>query len=155
MSQFKRPAGVCFQFGDELPAVDLSSLLRKITGFLQDLDPHAKLNRFDDWWEHDGLHFEREKVNFTRVFAMVNSPQSMLESTPNDDFVFVGIAPEDISWYLRYRVDWDDAGTAIVGRCELLLSEAAAVDFRQTDFEGLTRYISEIDSESFYARTIL
>ena len=155
MSQFNRPSGNCFQFGDEVPAADLSTLLCRVVSFLQEVDPYTKLHKYDDWWEHDGLHFSRGPIDFDAFFGLVNSAKRLLETTPDDDYVFVGIAPEDNSWYLRYRVEWDDDETNPVGRSDVILTRLIADQFRQIDWQELAPYVSEVDAESFYAETIL
>src|SRR5258708_17435787 len=34
---------------------------------------------------------------------------------PDDHEVFVGVAPEDAGWYLRFRAEWDADDRSIVG----------------------------------------
>jgi hypothetical protein len=154
MSEFTKPGGICFEFGDEAPAEALSSFLCRVAGFLQEVDPFAKLKRYDDWWEHDGLHFYRKQIDFDAVFEMVNSPKHLLESTPDDEFVFVGIAPENSSWYLRYRVEWNYDETSLVGRAAIILPSHCASRFREMNLSDVASYLSERDAHSFYPETI-
>ena len=155
MSGFVKPQGVCFLFGDELPAPVLSGVLCKITNFLQDVAPYAKLERYDDWWEHDGLHFHRSSVDFDVLYGMINSPKNLLESTPEDDSVFVGVAPNDNAWYLRYRVEWNDEETNLVGSCAVILPQPLAERFRVEVLANLDLKAEEINSKTFYQEVAL
>ena len=149
MKDFQRPDGVCFRFG-EISALDLSRILCGIVSFLQEVEPYVELCRYDDWWEHDGLHFGRGEIDFDTVFQPVNSPKHLLESTPPDDCVFVGIAPKDNGWYLRYRVEWDEDEVSLIGKCDLILSDPAAKKFREVQVSRLPAIPEEIGSSSFY-----
>ncbi len=155
MSSFVKAQGICFLFGDELPASDLSSILCKIANFLQDVAPYAKLQRYDDWWEHDGLQFHRGSTDFDALYRMVNSPKNLLESTPDDDSVFVGVAPDNNAWYLRYRVEWDDEETNLVGSCAVVLPKPLTEKFRAEVLANLNVKAEEKDSEVYYQEVVL
>jgi hypothetical protein len=73
------------------------------------------LYRYEDWWEHDGMHFRRESIDIHRLFEIVKSPQSSLEAMPGDLDVFVGIGPENNTWYLRFYLAWDEEGHELSG----------------------------------------
>lgn len=74
--------------------------------------------------KHDGLHFHRGQIDFDAFYTMVSSPRHLLESTPSDDSVFVGIAPADNAWYLRYRVEWDNGESNLTGSCAVIFPGA-------------------------------
>jgi hypothetical protein len=150
MSSFVKPQGICFLFGDELPATVLSNVLCKIANFLQGVAPLAKLHRYDDWWEHDGLHFHHGTIDFDALYRMINSPKNLLESTPDDASVFVGVAPDDNAWYLRYRVEWNDEETNLVGSCAVILPQPLADKFRVDVLQRLDAQAEERNSEAFY-----
>jgi hypothetical protein len=154
MREFAKPQGVCFLF-DELPASVLSNVLCKIANFLQDVAPYAKLHRYDDWWEHDGLHFHRSLIDFDALYQIINSPKNLLESTPEDFAVFVGVAPEENAWYLRYRVEWDDEETNLVGSCAIILPLSLIEKFRVEVLQNLETKAEEKDSELFYQEVVL
>lgn len=152
MSEFVRPDGTCIFSLEAIDAAELSVLLRTIVSFLQLRDPYVRLHRYEDWWEHDGLHFHRDLLDFDRLFALVNSPKSLVESTPPDDLIFVGIAPKNNQWYLRYRVEWNDDGTSLLGECALIVEG----DYPELLAEvGHLSRLTQSTSDLYYADTIL
>ncbi len=52
------PQGIVFHTDRENPIVSVSRDLCKVTAFLHELQPYAKLGKIDDRWEHDALYFE-------------------------------------------------------------------------------------------------
>jgi hypothetical protein len=97
VTQFVKPSGINFSCGENLPAAALSKALCKTASFIQQINPYAKLERYDDWWEHDGLHFHRETIVVEKLFDIVRTPKSVLKGMPGDHEVFIGIAAEDNS----------------------------------------------------------
>ena len=132
MSGFVKPQGVCFLFGGELPATILSKVLCKITNFLQDVAPYVKLQKYDDWWEHDGLHFHRKTVDFDALFQMINSPKNLLESTPDND-----------------------EESNLVGSCAVILPQPLADKFRVGVLQRLNEQAEERNSEAYYQEVVL
>jgi hypothetical protein len=119
---FSPPGGIAFHTAEGIEAGDLCILLRDVVAFLGTLRPLPRtLRRHDDWWQHDGLHFERGTITFGDLAAMVETPRALLEATPDDAAVYVGIAPEDARWYLRFRVERDADDEGILGRMALIL----------------------------------
>jgi hypothetical protein len=155
MSDFIGPQGISFCFEAELTAIELSGVLCRIASFLQSVEPYVRLRRYDDWWEHDGLHFPRGDVDFNAFFQMIGSPKGLLESTPSDDYVFVGMAPEDNAWYLRYRVEWDEDESNLIGTCAVILPEHLVEKFRIEVLPRIGPQPSEKDSERFYQEIVL
>lgn len=103
---------------------DLQALCDALTGilcFLRDLPTSDPLLRYDDWLEHDGLLFPRGRVTFSALLELVRSPRGLLEATPEDHAVRVGIAPRDQSWYLRFRADLDSGGGSPEGSFDVTL----------------------------------
>lgn len=128
-TEFNLPKGINFNCTESVPITVLSKALCRVAAFLQDLDSSAELLRYEDWWEHDGLHFYKGPMNFHQLFALVESPRALLESMQGDDFVFVGVLAADASWYLRFYVAWDDEGKELFGRFDITLSESTAEKF--------------------------
>lgn len=119
---FSPPGGIAFHTAEDIEADDLCVLLHDVVAFLGTVDPPPrKLRRHDDWWQHDGLHFARGRITFGELAAMVETPRAMLEATPDDEAVFVGIAPADARWYLRFRAERDADDERITGRMALIL----------------------------------
>jgi hypothetical protein len=118
---FTPPPGTRFTIERELPLEAVSRDLCKIVAFLQGLTPFGKLVRYDDWYDHDGLYFERGRTDFHGLFQVVQTPRALLDGTPDDDHVYAGIAPEDRGWYLRFRAERDDHGEGLMGTFSLLV----------------------------------
>ena len=154
MSQFVKPQGVCFLFDGGLSATILAHTLCRIVNFLQGVEPYATLQHYEDWWEHDGLHFYRGPADFNTLYGMVNSPRNLLASTPGDEYVFVGIAPEDSSWYLRFRVEWDDEGFDLSGRCAVILPAPLEEKFKREVLPNLAAKAEEKDSKIYYLEIV-
>ena len=150
MSQFIKPQGVCFLFDGGVSTPTLSHTLCRIVSFLQEVEPYTKLQHYEDWWEHDGLHFHRGSIDFNALYGMVNSPRSLLAATPADDYVFVGVAPDDSSWYLRFRAEWDDEGFSLSGSCAVILPASLAERFRKEVLANLDAQAEEKDSALYY-----
>jgi len=71
MATFYRPAGINFRSAEELPASVLSKMLCQTVSFLQSVEPYIKLQRYHDWWEHDGCHFHKDQIDFHELFQIV------------------------------------------------------------------------------------
>lgn len=152
---FSPPNGIAFHTVEEVEASDLCAVLRDVVAFLDTLQPQRrKLRLHDDWWQHDGLHFERGTIEFRDLVAMIETPSAMLEATPDDAEVFVGIAPGDARWYLRFRTELDADDEHITGRMALILPAESAHAFA-TAISGLPdRTLVQEAAESYYAKTI-
>ncbi len=151
---FLPPAGITFYSTEEVAISDLCALLRQTTAFLQGLQPRPELRLYNDWWEHDGLHFERCAISFHELIAMVETPRSILEATPDEDEVFVGVAPQDSGWYLRFRAEWDADDDGIVGRFAVIVRPEIAHAFI-SEIAALSRHaLVEEPADSYYKRLI-
>ena len=85
---------------------------------------------------------------------MIETPHAMLEATPDDEEVFIGIAPEDASWYLRFRAEQDEDDERITGRMALILPTGSARAFAMT-ISGLpSRALVQEAAEAYYAKII-
>jgi hypothetical protein len=150
---FTPPNGVAFHIAEEIPVADLCDLLRRVISFLQNLDVSSpRLRLYHDWWEHDGLHFDERATDFHKLFAMVENPRAILDVTPDEHAVFVGIAPEDSRWYLRFRAEWDDDETNIVGRFAVILPSELVTAFNQEVASSVQHPLAETSSETYYKR---
>jgi hypothetical protein len=91
MSDFQQPDGLNFASEGDVNVSQLSNVLCKVAAFIQRTSPYSRLEKYNDWWEHDGLHFYDRSISVERLFEMVTSPKTLLESMPGDINVFIGI----------------------------------------------------------------
>jgi hypothetical protein len=150
MPQFTKPEGINFSCSDNLPVLVLSKALCRTASFLQSLSPYVPLTKYEDWWEHDGLHFYREAANFDALFSVINSPRSLLEAMPGDDDVFIGVAPDDGSWYLRFYLAWNDEGLDLLGRFDITVPQALAERYTKEVVEGLNIGMERQEAQAYY-----
>ena len=155
MSEFSKPQGINFSCVEDVSADELATALHKTAGFLQALNPYASLHRYDDWWEHDGLHFCRGESDFSGLFKMIRSPQSLLEAMPGDDEVFVGVASDDGDWYLRFYLFWDDDGYRLLGRFDLTLPARLQLDYQEEVIQKLNLEMKATESAVYYESIIV
>jgi hypothetical protein len=143
---------VTYRCTEDLSADVLSQSLRRIAIFIQDLDPYAILRTHYDWRQHgvSGSPFANEKPSsIHNLFLTVGSPKELLRASSDDDRVFVGFAPDDNSWYLRFRLEWDDEGFNLVGRFDLTLPKEAVANFRTGVLPDLPAAIEELDESEY------
>jgi hypothetical protein len=150
---FTPPIGVAFHTEDEVRGDELVAAVRRVVAFLEGFiwTPN-ELRVFDDRWEHDGLHFERKCVKYADLFAMIASPRAMLDATPDDDCVYVGIAPEEARWYLRFRAVRDETYGEIVGAFGVVMPEDYATLFKLDVEPRSEATLTELPSHVYYAR---
>ncbi len=84
-STFQKPAGINFHCPDDVAVDALSRALCRVCSFIQDLEQSSELSRYEDWWEHDGLHFYRESLDMHGLFGLVESPRAWFEAMQGDD----------------------------------------------------------------------
>lgn len=154
MSDFQIPRGITFISPNEIDAANLSTVLAKIAAFIQARSSNAKLKRYDDWWEHDGLHFYRKPLSINDLFAIVRSPKSLLESMSGDFNVFVGIYSEELSIYVRFYVEWNDDETQLVGRIDVTVPVNLVDLFRKEIVSVSKTNFKEMDSYEYYKSII-
>ena len=152
MREFTPPEGTNFHCSGLLPVTDLSAALCKLVSYLQSADPRASLRQYDDWWEHDGLHFFKRNVGFHGVFEVVGTPRYLLEAMPGDDYVRVGVAPDSGKWYLRFFVTWDDSGSRLEGDFDITVPEEMESAFREQVLPELGLELEEENAASYYRR---
>lgn len=129
MRPFLPSAGVSFHTTAECPLENVSADLCQIASFLQGREPSAKLERFHDWWEHDGLHFPHGSTDIHGLFQMVGTPRSLIENMTGDHRVFIALSPQDRTWYLRFFADWDDDDANLVGEYSISLAQPLVTAF--------------------------
>ncbi|MFZ0062238.1 MAG: hypothetical protein WAL47_09385 [Pyrinomonadaceae bacterium] len=154
MGDFSIPAGINFSSVDNVSAEVLAHALCQTASFLQALDPYTSLLRYDDWWEHDGLHFYREEIAFDGLFKMIRSPQALLEVMPGDDEVFVGVAPMQRAWYLRFYLFWNDDGYKLLGRFDLTLPASLRQKYKEEVAHRFSFSMNESESAVYYESLI-
>jgi len=145
------PSGTVFYTLDDDPIIAISRDLCKVASFLQTHQPYAKCIRLDDWWEHDGIYFEKGSLDLHGLFQIVGTPRSLLDAMPGDHRVFVGVGAADRSWYLRVIADWDDNGELIFGEFSVTLDEQLGRKF-ETVIPELECSIQRENAASFFAR---
>ena len=152
---FTPPKGVVFRIADEIPVADLCSEMRRVVVFLQDLSLSSPLLRFyHDWWEHDGLHFDKGSIKFRELFAIAETPRALFDAAPDDHAVFIGVAPEDSRWYLRFRTEWDADEKNVVGRFDVILPSDLVAAFTREVLPGVKHPFEQVPSESYYKEVI-
>ncbi len=108
------PDGTNLRSSPCLASPMLSSALIQTVVFLKTIDKeHSELFRYDDWWEHDGLHLPRkdELIDFNILLRLVETPMSIIEAMTGENNVSVGVAPPNFQWYLRFYHDTDITGS--------------------------------------------
>jgi hypothetical protein len=153
---FSPPDGVTFHTDEDVAVTDLCTLLRRVAVFLQGLQLSSpSLRLYHDWWQHDGLHFDRRAITFHDLFAMVETPRAIFQATPDDHDVFVGVAPEGTGWYLRFRAEWDSDDQSIVGSFAVTVPSERAPAFT-TEVVALSQLrLVEEAAERYYERVIV
>ena len=152
---FSPPDGITFSTSEEVPVFDLCVLLRRISIFLRGVSsPSTDLFLYDDWWQHDGLHFSRGTITFDDLSAMVETPRALFEATPDEHAVFVGIAPRDAGWYLRFRVESDPDQRTMVGSFALTVPSEAAAAFNAEVAAGSGYPLVQEAAGRYYDRVI-
>lgn len=152
MATFSPPDGINFCCVGVLPSAELSSILSKVVGYLKRVDPHARLRQYDDWWQHDGLHFYKRDLDFGGLFDIVKTPADLIEAIQGDTYVRVGIAPMDCKWYLRFYVDAHDPEATLEGDFDLTLPDEMASGFREGVARELGCTLQQEDAWSYYRR---
>ncbi len=136
------------------PLQDTTKDLCNIAAFLQSLMVFTSnvLVRYDDWWEHDDLHFTKGRTDIHELFALLESPRHLLESMPGEDHVFIGLGPPDESWYLRVYADWDDRNEVLVAAYAIAFVESLAQRFREDTLSKLSCFEQELSSTAYFER---
>ena len=143
-----------FHTVDDVPVAALSTVLRRVASFLQGLQLSSpRLRLYHDWWEHDGFHFERRVITFHDLFAMIETPRAIFEATPDEHEVFVGVAPEDTRWYLRFRAEWGADDQSIIGWFAITVPSELAARLR-VEMASEHR-LAEEAAESYYKRIMV
>lgn len=150
MHNFSKPTGINFRSPQELSALVLSRTLCQTVSFLQNLGPYVKLQQYLDWWEHDGCHFHKQEIDFHRLLQIVESPKALLSHMSDDDNVFIGIAPNDNSWYLRFYLCWDEEELNLIGRFDITLPESLVERFRKEMTEVHAIALKEEYADIYY-----
>ena len=69
---------------------------------------------------------------------------------PGDEDVFIGVAPHDVSWYLRFYLAWDDEGFNLLGRFDVTVPQALAEGYMSEVVEGLSVGVKRQDARAYY-----
>jgi hypothetical protein len=150
MNDFKEPQGINFRCEERIPVDELSATLCNVLSFLQADAPYVTLLQYDDWWEHDGLHFLKGSTDFHKVFEITKTPRSLYEAMPGDHEVRIGIAPDDFKWYLRMFADWDESDAKLEGDFDITLPTEQAHKFRTDIVPSLPCKMVEERSDIYF-----
>ena len=151
--KYDPPIGTTFESDVEAPLDAVIQAANHILAFLQaqNIAPIG-LCRYDDWFEHDGLHFRGTKIEFSDAFGLFQTPMSLFEATPDEDLVCIGIAPESNDWYLRARAHWNFEGTSVVGMISITMIPDLADRFRESRSIQGAQILSEEESQAYFNR---
>lgn len=156
MNKYIPPIGMNYHINKNgVDPVSLSNSLCKIVSFIQSKSPFTNLRQYDDWWQHDGLHFSKDIIGFDDLFSIIETPRNIFENMPGDDWVFVGISPENNSWYLRFYLDWNRNDEYLEGRFDITIPFSMCDDFEDKVISKLNYAINKEDAEIYYKRIIL
>ncbi len=145
---FNAPQGINFS-SKVLSAPELARALCHAASFVQNTESHGvQLQKYEDWWEHDGLHFHKGTISVHELFEIVKSPQALLAAMQGDDDVFIGVAPDSQLWYLRFYLSWDDEGFELNGRFDITLPADLAPSFKQRVLDSVN--MEEQNAETYY-----
>ncbi len=150
---FEPPIGTTFTSEHEARLDEVIQTASRLLSFLQaqSISP-VRLRRYDDWLEHDGLHFPGRQIEFSEVFRLFGSPRSLFEATPKDDAVCIGIGPESNDWYLRARAHWSSEDTDLVGMISITMPPLLAQRFREEVQAQSSLPLSEEESIAHFSR---
>lgn len=153
-SNFIAPEGTNLRSGFHLRAALLSDALSQTVEFLRNIsDGDSQLFRYDDWWEHDGLHFPRKDgiINFDVLSSLVEMPEAIKAAMTGEYNVFIGVAPPSFQWYLRFYYDTDaDAEEEMFGCFDLTLPDQFVDTYRQQIVLTLGLEMQEQESIAYY-----
>ncbi|MDP4147011.1 MAG: hypothetical protein Q8936_21475 [Bacillota bacterium] len=156
MSSYIPPVGLNYRPKEnDIDPVSLSNTLCRIVSFLQSKDPNIKLNIYNDWWQHDGLHFEKGLIGYDDLFDIIETPRTIFENMPGDDWVYIGVSSEVNSWYLRFYLDWNRNDEHLLGRFDITVPLKMGNEFENEVISKLDFSIKKEDSKSYYERIIL
>ena len=81
---------------------------------------------------------------------MVKSPTALLKGMPGDFCVFVGVAPQDFRWYLRFYLDPDAVEEELFGRFDLTLPIELVASYKERVVRPLGLEMQEQDAGEYY-----
>ncbi|MFK7778923.1 MAG: hypothetical protein QM501_12525 [Gimesia sp.] len=154
-NSFPQPKGINFSLNELIPIRIMSQSLCKIASFLQNVLHATQLVQYEDWWEHDGLHFRRGECSIHDLFSVIQTPRALMNSMQGDEYVYVGIAPPDNSWYLRFYINWDDTDEELEGYFDITLREDDAILFRKSVVAEFDFLLLEQTAADYYKSIIV
>ena len=153
---FEPPIGTTFASENDARLNEVIHFASRILPFLQaqSVSP-VRLRCYDDWLEHDGLHFQGPQIEFSDAFRLFGSPRSFFEATPKDDAVCIGIGPESNDWYLRARAYCNAEDTELVGMISITMPSLLAQRYRgEVQVQSLLPLSAE-ESTAYFSRITL
>lgn len=96
--------GLTMSTQDYIPVGVLRRALRTIVFHLQRRWGEADLFSLHDWHFHDSYVSTEKPIAWAEILAIVSTDENVIDASPGDDQVFLGIFPEDRDWYLRFYV---------------------------------------------------
>jgi len=131
---YRLPNGISFcADGSPLLVVvhDLKYVVRFIQGICDDTQAFS-LKFYEDWWEHDGLHFFKTTIGLRELWGMIESPKSLLSAMTGEELVFLGVSDQDNTWYLRFTADTEFDSDTIIAAYSFTCCKTIALRFRQS-----------------------
>ena len=107
-----------------------------------------------DWRQHGvvGYPFQREKeITFHEFFTSIGSPRDLLRVCSDDTNVFVGVAPSDDAWHLRFRCEWHEDGFELIGKFDFTLPKTMVEGFSSDVLPYLQISLKKQDEASYFA----
>ena len=124
---------------DGVPALDVRRFLIKAIECLEPIHGSSKLYKIDDWHEHDGFVTSATPVTWSELRSWLASDQRLFIARSGEVDVYVGIYPEDYSFYLRFYLDQEilPPGRPLEGAADLSAS-FELVSYLQGELEETT-----------------
>lgn len=146
MNEYVEPEGINYSCSKEIDSYELSKNLLLIVSFLKQINPFTELHQYNDWWEQDGCHFSDGKTDFEELLEMITQNNLQMCFILSDFNVFIGIAPKDNSWYLRFYLDEEEN----LGRFDITLPDEMAEVFEKEVLNKLTLEMKKQSAETYY-----
>ena len=148
------PSGVTFYTKKLVPIDDMRQVLLCIARYIQDKEFLCRLNLYDDWWEHDGFHFQKKDIEVSKLFKILSSNRSLYEAMPDDFDVRIGISNKEKSWYLRYYIDWDEDDSFLEGNFHFSVPKELEQDCTKNIFDCCNIEIEKENSDNIWSELI-
>lgn len=90
--------------GEKVPIGVIREIVEKIFLYLGRNNLCGKIYKYDDWLQHDGLLFHKERFTYKKLKQILKNNKSFYNSRHGDDFVRRGYYDSRNRWYMRVYV---------------------------------------------------